>query len=215
MKETLKILLLVGTISICTYAQGTAADYERAGGLKAKYEAAVVDVSGPATWIGNTHRFWYRKLSRGAYVYMIFDVDTSQKNTAFDHDKIAAALSKLTGNAYKSQDLQLAQLRFDNGVTSFNANPDGTNVRCTIADSVCTKTEFPNRPQGPVRSPDGKWDALIVNFNLAIRAVDAKDPIVLSTDGSEGNYYNARTNATTSSCASSSASIHPRGANPA
>ena len=197
MKESLntrlaKILLLLATISVCSYAQGTATDYERAGGLKSKYEAAVVDVAGPPSWIGNTHRFWYRKLSRGANVYMIFDADTSQKNVAFDHDKIAASLSKLTGNTYKSQDLPLAQLRFDTGVTSFNAVIDGTAVRCTIADSVCTKTEFPNRPQGPVKSPDNKWEALIVNYNLAIRAVDAKEPIVLSTDGSEGNYYNAR-----------------------
>lgn len=65
-------------------------------------------------------------------------------------------------------------------------------MRCTIADSVCTKTEFPTRPQGPVRSPDNKWEALTVNYNLAIRPVDAKEPIVLSTDGSEGNYYAPR-----------------------
>src|SRR5215470_13063745 len=124
MKESLRILLVLLTVSVCSYAQGTTADYERAGGLKAKYEAAVVDVAGPATWIGNTHRFWYRKLSRGVNVYMIFDADTSQKTTAFDHDKIAASLSKLTGNTYKTQDLPLANLRFDNSVTSFNANMD-------------------------------------------------------------------------------------------
>lgn len=153
MKEALKsrlakIVLLLATVSVCSYAQGTAADYERAGRLKAKYEAAVVDVAGPASWIGNSHRFWYRKLSRGVNLYTIFDADTSQKNSAFDHDKIAASLSKLTGNSYKGQDLPLAQLRFDNGLTAFNANLDGTAVRCTIADSVCSRTEFPTRPQG-------------------------------------------------------------------
>src|ERR1044072_3533335 len=126
MKQTLKILVLLATVSVCTYAQGTAADYERAGGLKVKYEAAVVDIAGSPTWIGNTHRFWYRKLSRGVNTYMIFDADTSQKNTAFDHDKIAASLSKLTGNTYKAQDLSLTQLRFDSGVTSFSGNMDGT-----------------------------------------------------------------------------------------
>ena len=167
--KLLKMLLLLTTVSVCTYAQGTAADYERAAGLKARYESAVVDIAGPATWIGNTHRLWYRKLSRGVNVYMIFDADTSQKNAAFDHDKIAASLSKLTGNTYKAQDLPLAQLRFDSSITSFNVNLDGTGVRCTIADSVCTKTDFPNRPQGPVRSPDNKWEASIVNYNLAIR----------------------------------------------
>jgi dipeptidyl aminopeptidase/acylaminoacyl peptidase len=186
------ILFLLATVSTLVYAQGMAADYVRAGGLKAKYEAAVVDIPGAASWIGNTHRLWYRKLSRGVNVYMIFEADTSQKNAAFDHERIAASLSRLTGTTLKPQDLSLAQLRFDNSVTSFTANVDGTAVRCTIADSVCTKTEPPARPPSPIRSPDNKWEALIINYNLAIRAVDGKEPIVLSTDGTEGNYYNGR-----------------------
>src|SRR6185369_4315991 len=144
------------------------------------------------SWIGNTHRLWYRKLSRGVSVYMIFDADTMQKNAAFDHDKIAASLSKLTNNTFKANDLTLLQLRFDNSVTSFTTTVDNVTVRCTIADSACAKVETPSRPQDPVKSPDGKWEALIINYNLAVRPVNATDAVVFSTDGSEGNYYNAR-----------------------
>jgi dipeptidyl aminopeptidase/acylaminoacyl peptidase len=179
-------------VSPGVYAQGTAADYERASGLKGKYEAAAIDIAGIPSWIPNTHRLWYRKLSRGVGVYMIFDADTMQKNAAFDHDKIAASLSKLTNNTYNPRDLSLTQLRFDNNVTSFTATIDGTLVRCTIADSVCTKFELPVRPQAPIKSPDGKWEVLIINYNVAVRQVGGKEPVVLSTDGSEGNYYNAR-----------------------
>ncbi|MGZ8844776.1 MAG: hypothetical protein ACXW18_14010, partial [Pyrinomonadaceae bacterium] len=46
------------------FGQGTPTDYERANGLKTKFEAAAIDIAGPATWVGNTHRFWYRKLSK-------------------------------------------------------------------------------------------------------------------------------------------------------
>src|SRR5215470_5827543 len=123
-------------MSMRALAQGTAADYERANSLKAKYEAAAIGISGAATWIGNTHRFWYRELSRGAYEYIIFDADTLQKKTAFDHAKIAAALTKL-GSTQKANDLQLTALRFDNNATTFNATVDGTPVRCVIADSTC------------------------------------------------------------------------------
>jgi dipeptidyl aminopeptidase/acylaminoacyl peptidase len=197
MKTAAILLLICVSFTTQAYAQGTAADYERANGLRAKYEAAAIDLAGTPTWIGTSHRFWYRKLSRGVNEYVIFDADTLKKQTAFDHAKIAAALSKLTNNTYKPQDLSLAQLRFDNSVTSFNATIDGTAVRCTIADSVCTKVDVSapgggNRPQPPVRSPDGKWEASINNFNLVVRAIDSRDTIVLSTDGSEGNYYNAR-----------------------
>ena len=150
--KTTAILFLIFASFTSAYAQGTAADYERANGLRAKYEAAAIDIAGTPTWIGNTHRFWYRKLSRGANEYVIYDVDTLKKQPAFDHEKIAASLSKLTSNTYKPQDLSLAQLRFDNSVTSFNATIDGTAVRCTIADSACTKVDVPDRHRLIVRS---------------------------------------------------------------
>ena len=191
-RSTLLLLTIAFCFSSTAYAQGTAADYERANGLKAKYEQAAIDIAGIPTWIGNTHRLWYRKLSRGVNVYMIFDADTMQKTPAFDHEKIAASLSKLTNNTFTSNDLSLTQLRFDNNVTSFTTAIDGVVIRCTIADSACTKFEPPARPQGPIKSPDGKWEALIVNHNLAVRPINSKEAVVFSTDGSEGNYYNAR-----------------------
>jgi len=192
--QIVSVLLLVA-IDARVYAQGTAADYERANGLKTKYESAVIDIAGTPAWIGSSHRLWYRKLSRGVYEYTIFDADTLKKQPAFDHARIAASVSKLTANTYKPQDLQLTQVRFDDSVTSFTANVDGTGFRCTIADSVCTKTD-PQvrgpRPPGPVRSPDGKWEALVNNYNLVVKPPESREVIVLSTDGSEGNYYDTR-----------------------
>jgi len=189
------LLLSIAMVPLMAFAQGTAADYERANGLKAKYEAAAIDIAGQATWIGVTHRFWYRKLSKGAYEYLVFDADTMQKRSAFDHAKIAAALAKLLGSTtLKANDLQLAALRFDNTAATFFATVDGTAVRCVVAESTCTKVDPParTRPQGPVASPDGKWEASINNYNLMIRATGSREPLMFSVDGSEGNYYEPR-----------------------
>ena len=41
----------------------------------------------------------------------------------------------------------------------------------------------------PKRSPDGKFDALISNFNVAIREAGKRELTLLSTDGSEGGYF--------------------------
>jgi hypothetical protein len=38
-------------------------------------------------------------------------------------------------------------------------------------------------------SPDGKWEALIQNYNIFLRAKGAKETEPLSWDGSEGNHY--------------------------
>jgi Prolyl oligopeptidase family/Dipeptidyl peptidase IV (DPP IV) N-terminal region len=190
------ILISIGlSLPLSAHAQGTQADYERANALKTRYESAAIDIAGPATWIGNTHRFWYRRLSKGVCEYFVFDADTLQKQTAFDHAKIAAALSKLLGTALKAADLQLGALRFDNTATSFFATVDGASVRCTVPESACTKVDSPlrgPRSQGPVVSPNGKWEASINNYNLLVRAVGSRDLVMLSTDGSEGNYYDAR-----------------------
>ena len=43
------------------------------------------------------------------------------------------------------------------------------------------------------RSFDGKWDAIIENYNLFLRSVGSNEPAApLSFDGSEGNYYTLR-----------------------
>jgi hypothetical protein len=64
-----------------------------------------------------------------------------------------------------------------------------------IADSACTKLEIPTRGpqrQGPFPSPDGKWEAVINNYNLVLRSIANREVVLLSTDGSEGNYYDPR-----------------------
>ena len=183
-------------------AQGTPADYQRAAGLQAKYEAAAIDIAGPATWIGNTHRFWYRKLSRGAYEFIVADADTLQKQPAFDHEKIAQSLSKAAGNSYTANKLPFTTIVFEESGSAFSTTVDGARYRCTVSDSACRKVEggpprlgvgmtVGRRPQqdGPRVSPDGKWEALINNFNVVIRAPGSHELQRLSLDGSEGNYY--------------------------
>ena len=44
----------------------------------------------------------------------------------------------------------------------------------------------------PKASPDGKWEAVVLNYNVYIRpkgTTNAASPVALSFDGSEGNYY--------------------------
>ncbi|MGH9202622.1 MAG: DPP IV N-terminal domain-containing protein, partial [Vicinamibacterales bacterium] len=41
----------------------------------------------------------------------------------------------------------------------------------------------------PRNSPDGKWEAIVNNFNVAVRPAGGTKLTMLSTDGSEGNYY--------------------------
>src|SRR5262249_54892890 len=161
------------------------------------------DIAGPATAIGRTHRFWYRKTTRGAETVMVIDADSRQKQPAFDHDKIARSLSAATGNSYSAGRLPFNAITFaDDGLT-FTAPVDGTPYRCVIADGVCRRVEDGPRVGAGLGvgrrgrdtsarvSPDGKWEAFVDNFNVAIRPAGTHRTTRLSTDGSEGNYYDA------------------------
>src|SRR6185436_15998604 len=140
------------------------------------------------------------KSVRGADTFMVVDADTQQRQPAFDHDKIAASLSKAAGGSYKAAALPFNALAFTADGSAFTVNVGGAPYRCTVADSSCRKSDAAPRgagfgagrrrpDEGPRVSPDGKFEALVNNFNVAIRPVGTHTLTRLSTDGSEGNAY--------------------------
>jgi hypothetical protein len=99
-------LRLVTTVAACAFslsplrAQGTLADYQRAHDLSAKAFDLVVNVPGPAHWIGDEHRFWYAKSVKGGNEYLLVDADAATKKPAFDEQKLATAISTTTGQNF-------------------------------------------------------------------------------------------------------------------
>ncbi|MGE5200151.1 MAG: DPP IV N-terminal domain-containing protein, partial [Rhodospirillaceae bacterium] len=189
-------------------AQVTTADYERAAGLREKYEAAALNVPGPATWVGKSHRFWYRRSVKGGNEFVLVDAETGRKQPPFDHEKLAATLATMTGRKITAVTLPFNTFTFKDDGRAIDARFDGATWTCTLADYACTKAPsvgaFEQRqpppactPPGPDAkprvSPDGKWEAVVTNYNVAVRETGAKALAMLSTDGSEGNCYELAT----------------------
>ena len=61
--------------SVPSAAQVTAADYQRAQSLRQQYDAAAVFVPEPATWIGTTHKFYYRRSLANGFEFVTVDAD--------------------------------------------------------------------------------------------------------------------------------------------
>ncbi len=188
-------------------AQVTAADYQRAQGLRERYEAAATNIAGPATWIDKSPRFWYRVTVPGGFRFMLADASTQQKRPAFDHERLAAALSTLTGRAIKPLALPFSGLSLLNNEQTLEVRFDGADWACSLLDYACTRTpvvspwerEQPPPPCSaqppnarPRISPDGKLEAFIVNYNVAVRDTGSRKASVLTTDGSEDNCYELR-----------------------
>jgi len=188
-------------------AQGTASDYQRAMALRATYEGLAVNVPGPATWVGKTSQFWYRKSVKGGNEFVLVDAETLQKRPAFDHQRLAASLSKETGETYSASTLPFNAFAFTDDERGIEMSIGGVRWACSVTEYVCGRDDPPTAPgtlrgvSGPVRgpqapapekprvSPDGKWEALVDNYNVAVRQTGGKTLTRLSTDGSEGNYY--------------------------
>ena len=225
-------------------AQGTLADYQRAEGLAAKVKAMGIHSPSPATWIDATH-FWYTRQVFGGNEFIVGDASAGTKGPAFDHERLAAALSKATKQTFSPVGLPVSPTtQFGDSGRAIQFTAGEQVLKCTLADYVCSKVapetgafqrrtappppeaggdptdgleyEDPAPQAGPgttgfarpqsgcanprtpessaCRSYDGKWEAVIQNFNIFLRPLQpAGPPVALSTDGSEGNPYIART----------------------
>ena len=178
------------------FAQGTIDDYRRADQLREQYERLAVNVPGPATWVGDTHRFVYRRSVADGQEFLVFDVETRDKRPAFDHARLAESMSKVAGEVFEPHELPFGAFTFADKETAIEMRVGGFSWRCTLTDYACRREEAAapgvgrRRDDGrPVKSPDGEREALVDNFNVAIRPAGGGDPTRLSMDGSEGDAY--------------------------
>src|SRR5215467_9879244 len=109
-------------------AQGTPADYERAAGLREKFQGLVVNAPDRANWIEKTGRFWYRKAVKGGHEFVLVDAESLAKKPAFDHEKLAAALSESLPSgeeAITALRLPFNEFNFVDGSGRSRSTPEG------------------------------------------------------------------------------------------
>ena len=150
---------------------------------------------------------------------MLVDADAQTRGPAFDHAKMADTLSSAMGGKYTAVTLPFTTFTFvdDERAIEFTpgtgnqappAAPRGVTWRCALDTYTCRESRTGGRGGrgggglgGPVRapfdingaepskSPDGKLEAVVHNYNLAVRPAGSRSLNFLTTDGSEGNYY--------------------------
>ena len=184
-------------------AQGTAADYERARGLSAKWANLAVDVADAPVWIDATH-LWYRKSVAGGSAFVLVDATTGAKRAAFDHTRIAESLGSAAGRRYTSATLPFDEIGFGDAGQTLTFTADSVSWSCTLSDYRCTRGSRVTRPTfgggggGGGRfggndslrpSPDGKSVAFVRDFNVWVRPASGGVAQPVSSQGSAGNPY--------------------------
>src|SRR6516164_5633757 len=106
MSVALLSMLLLGRDPV--RAQGTLADYQRGQELTRTAPRLVTGIPGAANWIGDTDHFWYSRSVKGGTEFLLVDAGAATKKPAFDHEKLAAAISSASGNKYTALTLPFA-----------------------------------------------------------------------------------------------------------
>lgn len=193
-------------------AQGEFEDYERADRLSELFDGKVTDmVLGQPTWVEDTDYVWYRKSVTGGFEFIHVDASNETKQRAFNHERLATALSDESGEDHQPLSLPFNSFEYGDEMSTIEVSFGGNIYTCSLDEYSCESEPDENSGSGwqswgmwdherePVNrarsdeeleSPDGKLKVFVHNYNVAIRNVESGDVTILSTDGSEKNYYN-------------------------
>jgi dipeptidyl aminopeptidase/acylaminoacyl peptidase len=158
-----------------------------------------------AHWLAGNTRFWYRNdLAGKTKEFILVDAERGTREPAFDHAKLAAALSKAAGAEYKADQLPfetieyVAQPRVE-GVPPSNRGleardtqgqdalatneqvrftVEGTTWACDLASYVCTRTDL-----APIQAPAGPAEGTSRSGRRGQGAGRERGPSADSPDG--------------------------------
>ncbi len=184
----------------------TRADYQRAAEVNEEYRGLVVDIPLNLHWIDGSETFVYDKTVEGGHEFVQVDAATGARQAPFDQARLAAALSKASGQPYQAKTLPFSSFDFIGKQSGIEFQTGKARWRCDLVAYSCVavkssndvdefddgfhaSAENVNNPDKGKPSPDGKWTAYVENYNIMVRAVDGKQTSALSTDGSEGDFY--------------------------
>jgi dienelactone hydrolase len=177
----------------------TAADYERAEkALGGSVNSLIFRTGIRPTWLPD-ERFWYRVTTAEGSEFILVDTAKGTRAPAFDHAKLAAALSSVTGSKYDAAHLPFTEIDLSADGLSFNLS--GKRYKCDIAGNACADSGSATAGGGGGRgrggrgerggggggvesmSPDGKHAVFIRDYNLWVRDVASGQETQLTKDG--------------------------------
>ena len=161
----------------------TSADYSRAEKFMGYNTNPLVLRAGVrATWLPDD-RFWYRVATDNGNEFILIDPAGGARNPAFDHTKVAQALSSASGTKYEPFRLPFTSFTFEDNGQSISFNAGNRQWTCDVHGAKCATANRAPQPTDSVLSPDGKRTAFIRDFNLWVRDMSSGKDTQLTEDG--------------------------------
>jgi dienelactone hydrolase/Tol biopolymer transport system component len=193
-----KYLLLIPALLTAQRAF-TAADYAHAEKFMTYNTTNLVfQNSVRPTWLeGGAGKFWYRNTLADGAEFILVDPSRATRIPAFDHAKLAVALSKAAGAVYSAHQLPFQEIEFSADAQSILFTAASKKWKCDVAGAQCVSegaapSSGGGRGRGgrggaPARndaqSSDKKHTAFIRDHNLWIREAGTNKETQLTKDG--------------------------------
>lgn len=196
--------VILWSITVTAYAQQSVdslstSDYAHSEQFLSYNVAPYIDhESVRPNWISGDH-FWFRDLTATGSDFILIDPEKGTRKPAFDQEKLAASLSKATGNTYTANMLPFQYFKYSNDNKAILFRADGKEWQCDLESYQCTQSDqklsapmmnrFRRNFSEEVISPDGKLAAHIKDWNLWVRDIASGKETQLTTDGTEDFGY--------------------------
>lgn len=181
-------LITAGAILVPAFlvsAQGTRTDYARAEQLLSwNASELVTDDAVRPRWMSGD-RFWYRNRGANGYEFLVVDLATGARRPAFDHARLASALSVAADTSYDAGKLPFRDLAWVQNEQAIRFSVGRRKAwTCHVTTYSCVGPDtLPIEKASEVRSPDGQWVAFERSGNLYLRPAAGGAEVRLTSDG--------------------------------
>jgi dipeptidyl aminopeptidase/acylaminoacyl peptidase len=134
-------------------------------------------------WVANSDRFWMRLQDADGWQYLAVDPQRRERRLAFDHARLAAAISHATGRAADDKHLAFSDLRVDETQQRLSFEIADNLLECDLTSYTCTAVRKPPRDPLSAVSPDGTMAIVAKDDNLWLRNLPSGAERQLTHDG--------------------------------
>ena len=135
-------------------------------------------------WVRNTDTFTYRRATSAGSEFVLVDAKAGTKQPAFDHERMAKAMSKFLEEEVKATALPFFAVEIGDGVIRVGVKEHRIEVSL---ETYAIKVVGPS--MGEAVSPDGRWAVGFRDLNLYIRDTATNEQRQLTSDAAEAFTY--------------------------
>lgn len=185
--------------------QEVIASYKRASALDTTLRNLALVTAVRPNWQSQGKSFWYRvPLKNREYEFYLADAVKGSKQKAFDHARMAEALSKVTNSTQKGNKLAITDMVFGDDNKKVKLKSGNEWFECDLQTYSIVKTGLPagkyaddnqalQRRWARFRidsiSPNKQWTAFIRGGNLYAKAANGGKEIQFTSDGTAEKPY--------------------------